>query len=163
MKASYTSQLAFLKTQVEDGSIIDAATCVNINEGEKTILTQDDEEVFHFSEPVPCEEGFMEAENKTGSVQDLAIGFVSPGELFPTPAHYYNDLGDGSTAVAATFTPKLRAYITSDYQESAILRSAIHTPCIFEYDLASLAENTTWNLTFDHRNGYKVSKADRQH
>lgn len=51
MRAICTSQLTFLKAQVDEGIIADAATSVNINEGETTTLTQDDE-VFYFSVPV---------------------------------------------------------------------------------------------------------------
>ncbi|KAG2072319.1 hypothetical protein BDR04DRAFT_1096970 [Suillus decipiens] len=39
------------------------------------------------------EEGLMEAKNETGFVQNIALGFVCPGELMPTPALYFNDIG----------------------------------------------------------------------
>ncbi|KAG1746085.1 hypothetical protein EDB19DRAFT_1894251 [Suillus lakei] len=152
MRATYTSQLAFLKAQVDEGTIIDAATCVNINVSDSHLLC------FHFSDPVPG------AKNKTGFVQNMAIGlrstpgFMSPGELMPTPALYFNDVGDGSSALAK-FTPKLRAYITSNYQQTAILQSAIDcTHWIWEHDLSCLDENTTWNLTYDKRHGYKITE-----
>lgn len=63
-----SSRLAFFKAQVDEGTITEAATCVNIKvsdahlvfdfqherqaiiqNGEITTLTQDDDEVFHFS------------------------------------------------------------------------------------------------------------------
>jgi hypothetical protein len=43
----------------------------------------------------------------------------------------------------------LRAYVTSDYQESEILKGEIHSPLLWERDLATLAETITWNLTWD--------------
>ncbi|KAG1865870.1 hypothetical protein DFJ58DRAFT_153737 [Suillus subalutaceus] len=158
MRATYTSQLAFFKAQVDEGTITDAATCVNINEGEITTLTQDDEEVFHFSDPVAGEKGLLQAKNETGYVQDIGIGFMCPGELMPTPALYFNDVGDGSNAVAK-FIPKLRAYITSDYGQTAILQRAIDSHCIWEQDLSYLdSENTTWKLTYDEYYGHRVTR-----
>lgn len=74
MHATYTSQLAFFKAQVDKGTITNAATCVNINEGEVTTLTQDDDEVFHFSDPVAGEKGLPQAKNETGFIQDIGIG-----------------------------------------------------------------------------------------
>ncbi|KAG2364379.1 hypothetical protein BDR07DRAFT_1482491 [Suillus spraguei] len=56
MRATYTSQLAFLKAQVDEGIITDAATSVNINV------------------PVAGEEGSMQAKNETGFVQNIALG-----------------------------------------------------------------------------------------
>ncbi|KAG1765786.1 hypothetical protein EDD22DRAFT_392408 [Suillus occidentalis] len=158
MSAAYTSQLAFFKAQVDDGTITEAATCVNINDGEITTLTQDDDEVFHFSDPVAGTEGYMLAKNETGFVQDIAIGFMSPGKLMPTPALYFSDVGDGSCA-EATFTPKLRAYITTDFVQTAILQRAIDTQCIWEQDLSCLdSEVTTWTLTYDSCHGYKLAR-----
>ncbi|KAG2364378.1 hypothetical protein BDR07DRAFT_1401556 [Suillus spraguei] len=52
--------------------------------------------------------------------------------------------------VVAKFTPKLRAYITSDYEQTAILQRAIDTRCIWEQDLSFLeSDNTTWKVTYD--------------
>lgn len=88
----------------------------------------------------------------------------------PQPALYFNGVGyvlfllflqsahsekcrDGSH-VTARFTPILRAYITSDYQETAIIRGAIDTPVVWSQDLAALAESTTWTLSRDPSNGH---------
>ncbi|KAG1722829.1 uncharacterized protein EDB91DRAFT_1255882 [Suillus paluster] len=87
-------------------------------------------------------------------------GFANRGELMPVLALYFNGVlfpsfllrdihsiqrRDGSNATAE-FTPIPRVYITSDYQETAVLQSAIETPMIWEYNLGALAEITTWNL-----------------
>ncbi|KAG2755346.1 hypothetical protein P692DRAFT_20827007 [Suillus brevipes Sb2] len=163
MSAAYTSQLAFFKAQVDGGTITEAATCVNIKVGEITTLTQDHgdddgDEVFHFSDPVAGTEGYMLAKNETGFVQDIAIGFKSPGKLMPTPVLYFSDVGDGSCA-EAKFTPKLRAYITTDFVQTAILQRAIDTQCIWEQDLSCLdSEDTTWRLVYDNSHGYKLTK-----
>ncbi|KAG1777508.1 hypothetical protein EV702DRAFT_1101677 [Suillus placidus] len=150
-KATYTSQLAFSKPQVENGNIIDAATCVKINNSEKTTLTEANE-VYQFSAPKAGTTGVLQAVNSTGAVQDIAVGFMSKGQLMPTPALYFNGVGDGSH-VTAKFTPILCAYITSDYQETAILRGAIDTPAIWSRNLAELSPSTTWSLTRDAASG----------
>ncbi|KAG1864399.1 hypothetical protein F4604DRAFT_2028187 [Suillus subluteus] len=150
--ATYTSQLAFSKPQVVDGNIIDAETCVKINDSEKTTLTEAND-IYHFSPPHAGVSGVLQAVNSTGSIQDIAVGFMSPGDLMPKPALYFNGVGDGSH-VTARFTPVLRAYITSDYQETAIIRGAIDTPAIWSQDLAGLAESTTWTLKRDAATGH---------
>ncbi|KAG2030952.1 hypothetical protein BDR03DRAFT_1033421 [Suillus americanus] len=62
--------------------------------------------------------------------------------------------------VTAQFTPRLCAYVTSDYQETKILRGKIQTPMLWEMDLAKLSETTTWNLTWDANTGhYTITKA----
>ncbi|KAG1771183.1 hypothetical protein EV702DRAFT_1137405 [Suillus placidus] len=157
-KATYTSQLAFSKPQVRIGNIINAETCVKINDGEKTTLTEADG-VYQFSAPQAGTTGVLEAMNSTGAVQDIAVGFMSMGQLMPTPALYFNGVGDKSH-VTAKFTPVLRAYITSDYQETAILRGAIDTPAIWSRNLAELAPSTTWILTHDPASGkYTIAQA----
>ncbi|KAG1724084.1 uncharacterized protein EDB91DRAFT_144090 [Suillus paluster] len=158
MLATYTSQLAFSIPQVVSGNIVDAETCVKINDGEITTLT-DVNDVFHFSPPKAGITGVLQAANKTGAIQDMAIGFMNPGDLMPKPALFFNEVGDGSN-VTARFTPVLRAYITSDYQETAILRGAIDTPAIWSKNLAALPESTIWNLKRDPANGhYSITQA----
>ncbi|KAG1870513.1 hypothetical protein C8R48DRAFT_85691 [Suillus tomentosus] len=151
-RVTYTSQLAFSKPQVVDGNIIDAETAVKINVSERTTLSEAND-VYHFSPPQPGASGVLQAVNETGAIQDIAVGFMSPGDLMPQPALYFNGVGDGSH-VTARFTPILRAYITSDYQETAIIRGAIDTPVVWSQDLAALAESTTWTLTRDLSNGH---------
>ncbi|KAG1742123.1 hypothetical protein EDB19DRAFT_1702133 [Suillus lakei] len=150
--ATYTSQLAFSKPQVVDGNIIDAETCVKINDSEKTSLTEAND-VYHFSPPQAGTSGVLQAVNNTGAIQDIAVGFMNAGDLMPKPALYFKEVGDGSH-VTAEFTPVLRAYITSDYQETAIIRGAIDTPAIWSQNLAALPEHTTWTLKRDAASGH---------
>ncbi|KAG2037052.1 hypothetical protein BDR03DRAFT_958409 [Suillus americanus] len=159
-QVTYTNQLAFAKGQVVDGNYITAATSISINAGQKTILTGQDDDHYVFSTPpVAGAPGFVQAMNKTGLIQDLAVGFLNKGDFTPTPALYFHDIGDGSQ-VTAQFTPILRVYITSDYQETAILRGAIDTPAIWTQDLTGLAEHTNWNLKRDTLTGrYTLSHA----
>ncbi|KAG2153858.1 hypothetical protein DEU56DRAFT_425470 [Suillus clintonianus] len=143
MHATYTNQLAFSRPQVDNGSVVDAETCVEINN------------------PVKGIPGYLEARNDTGSIQDIALGFMSPRDLMPRPVLYFKEVEDGSN-ITAQFTPMLRAYITSDYQDTAILHGAIDTPAIWEQNLAALSESTTWNLTRDPATGhYRITQANQ--
>ncbi|KAG1836442.1 hypothetical protein DFJ58DRAFT_846954 [Suillus subalutaceus] len=164
-QVTYTNQLAFSKTQVVNGNVISTGTCVKINDSEKTTLTQAND-VYHFSPPQVGTSGILQAVNRTGAVQDLAVSFLNKGDLMPMPALYFNKVDPHSpkrrdeSSVKAQFTPILHVYITSDYQETAILRGAINTPVIWMQDLAVLAENTTWNLKCDMATGrYTVIQA----
>jgi hypothetical protein len=151
MKATYTSQLAFTKPQVESGHIIGAATAVDIDLGQQTNLTKAGN-VFNLSAPVEGTAGYVKATNLAGLKEDLAIGFKTSGALLPTPVLYFNEVGDGSN-VTALFTPRLRAYVTLKHKETEILKGEIHSPLLWEKDLAELAETTTWNLTLDPATG----------
>ncbi|KAG1864409.1 hypothetical protein F4604DRAFT_1024389 [Suillus subluteus] len=157
-QATYTNQPAFSKAQVTHWNFISAETSVKVDVGQKTTLTEADD-VFSFSSPQQGSSGFVQALNNTGVVQDIAVGFLNKGDLMPTPALYFDEVGDGSH-VTAQFTPILRVYITSDYQETAIIRGAIETPVIWSQDLSGLAEHTNWNLTRDGVTGrYKIVRA----
>lgn len=160
MHATYTSQLAFSRPQVRNGNIVDAETCVEINDSEKTILTQKNR-VFQFSNPVKGVPGYLEARNDTGFIQDIALGFMSPRDLMPRPIFYFKEVEDASN-ITVEFAPILRAYITSDYKETAILQGAVDAPAIWEQNLAALSESTTWNLERDPTTGhYKITQADQ--
>ncbi|EGO19015.1 hypothetical protein SERLADRAFT_418651 [Serpula lacrymans var. lacrymans S7.9] len=142
MHATYTNQLTFLKPQVDSGSIIGAETYIDINYNQSTTLTEE-EGVFYFS--------------------DLAIGIWplcfkdSDGrDQLPTSALYFDSVRDKSN-VTAQFIPILRAYITSDYKETDILRSPIKTKVIWEVNLAELKETTSWNLSINNTDEYKIT------
>lgn len=160
MHVTYTSQLAFSRPQVADGNIIDAETCMEINDSEKTTLTRKNC-VFQFTNPVKGVPGYLEVQNNTGSIQDITLGFMSPRDLMPRPILYFKEVEDASN-ITIEFTPILRAYITSDYKYTAILQEAIDTPAIWEKNLAALSESTTWNLTRDPSTGhYKITQVDQ--
>ncbi|EGN93641.1 hypothetical protein SERLA73DRAFT_189372 [Serpula lacrymans var. lacrymans S7.3] len=158
LRATYTSQLTFLKPQVANNNIIGAETYTDISYNESTTLTKSGG-VFYFSPPTTGKENYMVALNDTGSPQDIAIGFKDGGDPWPKPALYFNNVGQNSN-VTAQFTPILRAYITSDYQETDILRGAIQTKAIWEVNLAELRETTTWNLSREPHTGiFKITPA----
>ncbi|KAG2114157.1 uncharacterized protein F5147DRAFT_17697 [Suillus discolor] len=147
---TYTTQFAFSRAQVESGKVF-TETSININNGEKTIMTEAND-VYHFSTPQAGTSGILQAQNHTGSTQEMAVGFVNKGDFTPTPVLFFSDVGDGSH-ITAKFTPVLRAYITSDYEATSILRGPVGTPAILSQDLTGLAQNTTWNLSHDATTG----------
>ncbi|KAG2128528.1 uncharacterized protein EDB93DRAFT_171073 [Suillus bovinus] len=158
LQATYTAQLAFSKTQVNNGEVTSAGTSVNINNGEKTTLTETNE-LYQFSPPEAGTPDTLQAVNYTGTIEDIAVGFVNKGHLIPTPVLYFSDIGDGSR-VKVKFTPVLCAYITSDYKEAAILRGQVDATAIWTQDLTALSQSTTWNLTRDPNTGrYSIAHA----
>ncbi|KAG2358943.1 hypothetical protein BDR07DRAFT_1611620 [Suillus spraguei] len=144
--------LAFYRLQVFDGNITDAGTSIKINDSQKTSLTEAND-INHFSTPESGTPGVPQAVNNLGAVQDIAVGFISPGDLMPKPVLYFSDVGDGSH-VTARFTPVLRLYVTSGYREIAIIRAAIDTPAIWSQDLTGLDESATWTLRRDAATGH---------
>ncbi|KAF9222752.1 hypothetical protein BS17DRAFT_179991 [Gyrodon lividus] len=162
MRATYQSQLAFVKPQVDHASdtIIDASTYKLVNVDDKTTLTKDDHGVYHFSNVVAGEAGYLQAVNGCPLVEDMAIGFTKPnsGED-PIPTLYFKSIGSGAF-IKAQFTPVLRAYVTEQYQETQIIRGEVDVSSIWEKDLAGLDSSTTWILTHDKATGkYKISSA----
>ncbi|KAF9220779.1 hypothetical protein BS17DRAFT_301487 [Gyrodon lividus] len=160
LRATFQSQLAFVKPQV-DGSdtIVDASTYKLINVGNKTSLTKDAKGVYHFSDVVDGEEGYLQAVNRCPLVEDMSIGFTKPNSnQEPTSVLYFKSIGNGAF-IKAQFTPVLRAYITEQYQETQIIRAEVDTSSIWEKDLAGLDTNTTWVLTRDVASGsYKIKQ-----
>ncbi|KAF9222751.1 hypothetical protein BS17DRAFT_809357 [Gyrodon lividus] len=162
MRATYQSQLAFVKPQVDHASdtIVDASTYKLVNVDDKTTLTKDNNGVYHFSNVVPGEAGYLQAVNNCPLVEDIAIGFTKPNsDQEPTSVLYFKSVGNGAF-VKAQFTPVLHAYITEQYQETQIIRGEVDVSSIWEEDLAGLEPSTTWVLTHDKATGkYKISPA----
>ncbi|GJJ06267.1 hypothetical protein Clacol_000458 [Clathrus columnatus] len=98
----------------------------------------------------------IQAWNQTNVNQSFGIvshitglaGFNSGNSYPPTTTLYFNGVGSGYN-VTAQFTPFLRAYIISDYQENQILRGAIQSPSIWGRDLAELDTTTSLTLSYD--------------
>ncbi|KAG2073450.1 hypothetical protein BDR04DRAFT_1094974 [Suillus decipiens] len=159
MQVTYKNQLGFTKPQVTNGKIVGAATAVDINVDQQTSLKKNEGGVYSFTTPTTGTPDFVKAVNDAGVKEDLAIGFRAEGQLLPTPVLYFSDVGDASS-VTAQFTPKLRAYITSDYQETEILRGEIQSPLVWEMNLATLSVSTTWTLKWDANTGrYSITAA----
>ncbi|KAF9220785.1 hypothetical protein BS17DRAFT_820308 [Gyrodon lividus] len=160
MRVKFQSQLAFVKSQISSFShtIVDTSTYKLLNVGDKTTLTKDARGVFHFSEAVDGEHGHLQVVNGCPSVEDISIGFVEPNsDEGPTPVLYFHSIDNGSL-LEAQFTPVLRAYVTTQYQETQIIRDEVDTPVIWERDLTKLAKDTTWVLARDEQTGwYKIT------
>ncbi|KAG2094240.1 uncharacterized protein F5147DRAFT_840366 [Suillus discolor] len=139
-RATYTDQLAFSTTQASDERIFSTGTSVKIDHGHKATLTKDKD---HFSPSQTGTSGVVQVFNNTGTVQDLAFGFIDNGELMPTPTLYFPNV-EKDNSCTAKFTPVLRAYITSDYQEAEIFLGRCNT--LWSQDLTALTENTTWSV-----------------
>ncbi|KAG1734294.1 hypothetical protein EDB19DRAFT_1163041 [Suillus lakei] len=158
MKVTYTNQFAFSNVKVSKRKITDAETCMKIKTNERTNLIKEDDAI-KFSDPQKGSDDVMEAWNKTGVVQNIALGIMNSEDLFPAPVLLFEDVGDGDN-VTAELIPMLRAYVTSNYKETTALSSAIETPVIWERDPAALVEKTSWNLTRDTVTGhYKITEA----
>ncbi|KAG2088004.1 uncharacterized protein F5147DRAFT_658813 [Suillus discolor] len=69
---------AFSGAQVESGKVISAATSVNINNSKTTILTND---VYHFSPPQAGTSGILQAQNHTGTIQEIAVVLLFGSEF----------------------------------------------------------------------------------
>ncbi|KAG1837359.1 hypothetical protein DFJ58DRAFT_734407 [Suillus subalutaceus] len=154
MRVTYTNQLAFSRVQIKDGNVVDTGTHTQIDNGKQTTLTQTyDGFEFSFSVPKHGLPGYLEAINETGFVQDIAISTMNPGDSKPKPVLYFKDVEDGSV-VKAKFAPIIRAYISSDHQETSVLQGAICTDSIWEQDLAQLPECTTLTLRREPATGH---------
>ncbi|KAG2030168.1 hypothetical protein BDR03DRAFT_974891 [Suillus americanus] len=140
-----TQQFSFTKPKVSSGTIVGALASVNVNGRQQTTLTRDGG-AFEFSAPVEASE--MKAINDTGDKVDFTFGFKATGALLSTPLLYYSDI-ENKSSISLQFSPRLRAYVTSDYTEGKILRGEIQVPLLWEMDLTKLSETTTWNLKWD--------------
>ncbi|KIJ15347.1 hypothetical protein PAXINDRAFT_169155 [Paxillus involutus ATCC 200175] len=159
IRLTFHNQLAFVKPQVQRGVIIDASTYKLINVDQKTTLTKDDNNVYHFSDVVKGEDGYLEVLNGCPLREDLLIGFTDPdGIQDPAPLLYFDNVGH-EELIKAQFQPFLRAYITEQYQDSEIIEAEVSTSFFWEMDLASLDPSTTWLLTYSKSEGtYKISE-----
>ncbi|KAG1829443.1 hypothetical protein EV424DRAFT_1344176 [Suillus variegatus] len=100
--ATYMAQLAFARVQVKSGKVISTVTFVNINNSKKTILTEANN-VYHFSTPQAETSGILQAQNHTGTIQEIAVSSVNRGDIMPMFILYFSDVGD-SSHIMAKFT-----------------------------------------------------------
>ena len=62
--------------------------------------------------------------------------------------------------ISAEFTPIIRAYITSDFEETQIMRGAVETPYIWQQNLSNLPDFSNWVLTRNSVSGkYEIKEA----
>jgi hypothetical protein len=157
-EVTYTNDFAFAKADIMDGNLVDTSANFKLKPGQQTTLTlENDSDTLSFSPPVVGTNGCLTAENKTGLVQDLAVGFFNPNKqqffsVQPDPALFFKEVEDSTNAIAQ-WKPVLRIYLESDYQETEVLVDAIDSTAIWEQDLHRLFRNTTFNLERDTLTG----------
>ncbi|KAG2150727.1 uncharacterized protein EDB93DRAFT_332169 [Suillus bovinus] len=148
-EVTYTNDLAFFTADIEDENVIRTFTKFKLKPGQKTTLSlKNESDTLSFSPPVDGTSGCLTAENKTGLVQDLAVGFFASSYFTanePVPALFFKEVEDGSNATIQ-WKPVLRVYIESGYRETEVLVDAISSTAIWEHDLHQLFRNTTLNL-----------------
>ncbi|KAG9052199.1 hypothetical protein FS842_010339 [Serendipita sp. 407] len=82
----------------------------------------------------------------------MSIGFETTPGMPPSQVLYFSNIGQGSS-VTTQFTPVLSAYVTSQYQQTQILRGAVQTDEIWKQDLSPLKETTTLIFSRDNATG----------
>ncbi|KAL4077426.1 hypothetical protein J3A83DRAFT_1579712 [Scleroderma citrinum] len=91
------------------------------------------------------------ATNDTGSVQTIALDVVYSHGI-KQPLTVFPDVGHGKS-VATKFNSKLRAYVTSEYKESSIIRGPVQSPLILDVDILQLGASTVFELKYDSASG----------
>jgi len=153
-QATYKSQLGFTRAQISgENKVEPASTYIPINVGEKTKLTKDGN-TYSFSTPTsikPSQQ--IVAQNDAPGRENIGIGFfTSTPDYPPSTVLFFKDVGSTSSA-QVQFTPILRGYITTDYQETEILRGQISSPVLFNRDLTQLEEESNWKITYNAGSG----------
>jgi hypothetical protein len=159
-QAKYKAQLGFTRAQISsDNKVEPASTYIPINVGEKTKLTKDGNS-YSFSTPTdikPSQQ--IVAQNEAPGRENIGVGFfVGSPEDAPSTILLFQGVGSTSSA-QVQFTPILRAYITTDYQETQILRGQVTSPILFNRDLTQLEEETNWKITYNAGSGkFQIDK-----
>ncbi|KIK73119.1 hypothetical protein PAXRUDRAFT_836318 [Paxillus rubicundulus Ve08.2h10] len=87
-----------MKSQGGGDIIVGTSIYRPLNVGQKTTLTKDNIGIYHFSDPVVGQDGYLEAVNGCPLPEDMAIGFSPPGSgEGPTPLLYFNEIGRASS------------------------------------------------------------------
>ncbi|KAG8813997.1 hypothetical protein FRC17_001339 [Serendipita sp. 399] len=147
---TYTNQLAFTSPEVSSGNLIGAShSSVAIAVGQKTSLTSSSGH-YQFSDPTSGESNYLIANNSCNDTQNMCLAAVNHN--VPQAILYFDNVGQG-TDVKTQFHPVLSAYITSDYQETEILKNTADIQKIWIRNLSELPENTTWIFEHDPRSG----------
>ncbi|GJJ15917.1 hypothetical protein Clacol_010196 [Clathrus columnatus] len=159
---TYNNKPRFGRPQVAQDIVSDAVG-VNLNPNERTDLTENNG-LFQFSVPqfVSGIGGAIQCRNLTNAVQEIGIdsctgidqsfsGFDS-GSWTSNITFYWDGVGSGST-ISAQFKPVLKAYVTTDYKQNAIIRRPIEFPVIWQQDLSTLPTNSSFTFSRDPGTG----------
>jgi len=158
---TYVQKLGITRAVVSGGVVVPASTYTDINIGQKTELSKSgDPAIYRFSTPAtisPPTKQFV-AQNQTNALENIGVGFFDRADRAPSQLLVFEGVGAGSS-VQSEFTPVLRAYVTTDYRENAILRGQISTPILFAENLVNLPQNSDWLLTYNPGSGvYRVER-----
>jgi len=158
---TYVQRLGVTRAVINRGLVVPAATYTEINVGEKTELSKSGEPlIYKFSTPQtisPPSKHYV-ATNTTNALENIGVGFFERADRAPAQILVFENVGAGSSA-QFEFTPILRAYVTSDFKESAVLRAQMSSPVLFQENLVNLPENTDWMLIYNKNSGiYKVER-----
>jgi hypothetical protein len=142
----------FARAQVTSGNFVSPGTYTKIDLHQTTSLKDGEEDgEYFFTAPTAITENDVRATNTTSNRQTLAIGFLNNNE--PNPVLVFQNVGKGNS-VEAEFTPTLKIYATSDYQENEILRADVQTQePIWTKNIATLDTSTTLQLSIDAATG----------
>jgi hypothetical protein len=153
---TYVNQLIFTRAQVTSGNFVSSGSWTNIDLKQATNLKADDQGTFFFDDPTPIPENNIRCTNKTKARQNISTGFNNNNQ--PNSVLVFKDVGNNSS-VQVEFTPVLKIYISSDYQETEILRGNIQNEDpLWSQNIAGLGESTTLTLTKDAETGeYKLA------
>ncbi|CAG7849734.1 SubName: Full=Uncharacterized protein {ECO:0000313/EMBL:CCA74886.1} [Serendipita indica DSM 11827] len=160
-QVEYVNQLAFIAPQVSGGNRIDPSTyeAVNVGDAVSYDLDGDGQLVINEADDLKRPD-FITARNNTRKIQDIAIGLQPKPRKDPEPILYFPKVGN-TTMVVAKYHPILRAYMTSDYQESEVISGEIQTGLMWERDLSQLPDTSSWILTYDDDSGmYNLAPDD---
>ncbi|KIJ15340.1 hypothetical protein PAXINDRAFT_180691 [Paxillus involutus ATCC 200175] len=157
MHTTFQSQFAVVKPQAEGCTV-----------GEQTILTKDKSGVYHFSDVVEGEAGYLEALNSCPELEDMAVGFTVP-TFGPDPplqstsrklsaCSTWSFISEGNIGPQTQFKPVLRAYIIERYQQTEIIETEVSAPFSWEQDLARLSQKITWVLAREEPATYKLTQ-----
>jgi len=156
---TYRNELGFIKPEVRSDVIERSDVYQFLPPSAKTLLVKKDGR-FSFTNPEPGSVGY-EVVNDTDQDADMALGFTE--DLHPdqplTPVYYWNaDTFEPDTSIKTQFSPILRAYITTEYEDHEIIRAPISVPLIFEKDLLKLDDSTVWIVYYSPVTGqFKIN------
>lgn len=144
------ANLGFTKAQVEGDKVAPASTYIAVNPEQQTTLTKTGAggvPIYNFSNPVggpPL--GIIRATNQAEEIVQMGVGFFA-GQTTrpPSTVLVFKEVGH-TLSVQAEFTPRLSAYVTSNYQETEVIRGEISSPVIWEENLAQLGQTTHWEI-----------------
>jgi len=163
---TYQSQLAFIKPQVDSNDIVSASIFGKIDPGQETelqISSKGPPETFKFSTPVTAssKNNLIAVTNKIGQKCEMGVGFITKsGE--PSISLLFQENSFGSDNVlSAQYTPVLRGYIRSDFQENQVIRAEIKTDALFKEDLNKLEDETHWLISRSPEGKYSIQKTNK--